>query len=384
MKAIEADKNVSVKEAAAVKKISHYDELRRRVSEAIQRGRMRVRKLLVRNYWIVGKIIARHLKRYSPNGELDRQTVIDLSQDVEMDRGDLFLSLRIARGYPKVPPAELSSISHYEALLSVKDDRQRELLTRQAKELGWNRRELRAQIKKLKAVKRSAKISRRKSAAPLTVPSLGPLYTAQVAGPDKVPSANKECWIDLGFSVYRRACGAGSENWEPDDLVSLQNSSDEGESFSSRRISDSELREKGKRENLLYTYRVVLIRVVDGDTLLVSTDLGFGLRTRQYLRLRGIDAPEIKTRAGKKARDFVAAELAGVQEITIKSSRSDKFDRYLADVFYVPARDFKISAGRTRATGRGYVPADVAGRAATQQSRYLNQILLDRAFAEKV
>ena len=85
--------------------------------------------------------------------------------------------------------------------------------------------------------------------------------------------------------------------------------------------------------------------------LLVSVDLEFGMRTRQYLRLRGIDAPELKTRAGKRARKFVEEQLKGIDEIRIKSSRSDKFDRYLADVFL--------------------------------KNGYLNQILLDRGFAKR-
>ena len=36
----------------------------------------------------------------------------------------------------------------------------------------------------------------------------------------------------------------------------------------------------------LFTYQAYVERVVDGGTLLVQVDLGFGLWTRQYLRQR--------------------------------------------------------------------------------------------------
>jgi len=73
---------------------------------------------------------------------------------------------------------------------------------------------------------------------------------------------------------------------------------------------------------------------VDGDTLRVIIDLGFDTWKRQYLRLRGIDAPELRTPEGKAARDFVCRELRDVPSIILRSSRSGKFGRYLSDVFY--------------------------------------------------
>lgn len=80
-------------------------------------------------------------------------------------------------------------------------------------------------------------------------------------------------------------------------------------------------------------------RVVDGDTLLVEIDLGFTNTTRQYLRLRALDTPEINTERGRKARDFVASLLKPAPFIILTTTRSDKFDRYLADVF-IPGKDF--------------------------------------------
>lgn len=42
----------------------------------------------------------------------------------------------------------------------------------------------------------------------------------------------------------------------------------------------------------MYTYKATVLRVVDGDTVDVSIDLGFSTKTDRRLRLAGIDTPE--------------------------------------------------------------------------------------------
>ena len=47
----------------------------------------------------------------------------------------------------------------------------------------------------------------------------------------------------------------------------------------------------------MYEYRVKVIKVVDGDTVDVDIDLGFGVwLKKQRIRLFGIDAPESRNR----------------------------------------------------------------------------------------
>lgn len=67
----------------------------------------------------------------------------------------------------------------------------------------------------------------------------------------------------------------------------------------------------------MYEYTATLIRVVDGDTLDLSIDIGFKLTTVQRIRLSGIDTPEIWRRKhtseeykkGMKAKAFVVKRL---------------------------------------------------------------------------
>ena len=47
----------------------------------------------------------------------------------------------------------------------------------------------------------------------------------------------------------------------------------------------------------MYRYKVSIVKVVDGDTVDVDIDLGFGMSyKKQRVRMLGIDTPESRTR----------------------------------------------------------------------------------------
>ena len=50
-------------------------------------------------------------------------------------------------------------------------------------------------------------------------------------------------------------------------------------------------------------------------------------------RLRGINCPEMDTDGGKSARRFVQALIDPAVAVTLITTKPDKYDRYLADVF---------------------------------------------------
>ena len=53
----------------------------------------------------------------------------------------------------------------------------------------------------------------------------------------------------------------------------------------------------------MYEYRVKSVeRIVDGDTVDIIIDLGFGLFTKERCRLEGIDTPEKRTRDLREKR----------------------------------------------------------------------------------
>ena len=89
----------------------------------------------------------------------------------------------------------------------------------------------------------------------------------------------------------------------------------------------------------MYRYKVYVTRVVDGDTVDVDIDLGFGMvYKKQRVRMKGIDTPESRTRDleekkfGLASKEFLKAQLYG-QEIELVSHDKGKFGRILGELF---------------------------------------------------
>lgn len=80
-----------------------------------------------------------------------------------------------------------------------------------------------------------------------------------------------------------------------------------------------------------------VIRVLDGDTLIVEVRLWFGQTIVEHVRITGIDAPEMKGRcpteiaAARDARRYLAG-LAGLGLIELRDVRREKYGRALARV----------------------------------------------------
>lgn len=84
----------------------------------------------------------------------------------------------------------------------------------------------------------------------------------------------------------------------------------------------------------LWNYRVVECRVVDGDTLDVTLDLGFHTLRKERLRLARINAPEMKTPQGPVSKTRLAEMLAGKSVIVkTQKDKTDKYGRFIAEVF---------------------------------------------------
>ena len=81
----------------------------------------------------------------------------------------------------------------------------------------------------------------------------------------------------------------------------------------------------------MYEYRCKIDRVVDGDTVDVDIDLGFGIWLRkERVRLYGIDTPESRTRDleekkyGLAAKSFVQDLLPVGSMQTLRTRKDDK------------------------------------------------------------
>ena len=89
----------------------------------------------------------------------------------------------------------------------------------------------------------------------------------------------------------------------------------------------------------MYEYRCKVVRVVDGDTVDVDIDLGFGVwLKKQRVRMMGIDTPESRTRDleekfyGKQSKYYLEDLLDG-QNVSLISHDKGKFGRILGELF---------------------------------------------------
>ena len=88
-----------------------------------------------------------------------------------------------------------------------------------------------------------------------------------------------------------------------------------------------------------YNFRVVKIdRVVDGDTIDVTIDLGFDLYKKERVRIAGVDTPEKRTRnleekalgldATNWLKDKLTETIKGEDELTIRTELKGGVGKY--------------------------------------------------------
>ena len=89
----------------------------------------------------------------------------------------------------------------------------------------------------------------------------------------------------------------------------------------------------------MYEYKAVVDRVVDGDTIDVTVDLGFSVWKKMRVRMEGINTPESRTRDLEEKKRGLAAKdrLKSILEFNnnkciLKVSGVGKYGRALATV----------------------------------------------------
>jgi micrococcal nuclease len=91
----------------------------------------------------------------------------------------------------------------------------------------------------------------------------------------------------------------------------------------------------------MYEYRAKVEKVVDGDTMDLSIDLGFDIFYASRVRLLGIDTPESRTRdleekkRGLAAKDRVLELCPVGSSVILKTSKDGKgkFGRILGSIY---------------------------------------------------
>ena len=92
----------------------------------------------------------------------------------------------------------------------------------------------------------------------------------------------------------------------------------------------------------MYQYKIKKInRVIDGDTVDLDIDLGFGVTLSHRVRLKDVNAAETRTlnleekKKGIEARLWLEKELSRQGEWIIETTKEDKYGRILGTLYLI-------------------------------------------------
>jgi micrococcal nuclease len=93
----------------------------------------------------------------------------------------------------------------------------------------------------------------------------------------------------------------------------------------------------------MYQYKISnIIRVIDGDTVEATLDLGFNIHLKQTIRLTNIDAPSIRTldeevkKYGLRAKEKLEEYLKSGDRLIVATqnpNKTEKFGRVLGELY---------------------------------------------------
>lgn len=285
-----------------------YAALRRAVETAMVKGMQAVELAKVRTYHETGRLISAHLLLHQARANYGARTLRRLAEDTKVDVSVLHRCVGFYRAFPIVAPWPQLSWAHYRLLIPVADGKLRRTLATEANRHAWPVARLEQRIRFLLP----AGGAEHAPAPALLDPRQGK------PGICRVIDAGAGPVVDLGFACYLEL--PAKAKFAPDALVTVGQA---GNIFAAPDATKDDL----------FTYAAEVLRVVDGDTLQVKIHLHPALWIKQKLRLRDLDCPEMDTPEGQAAKQFVETQLARADRITISTTKPDKYDRYLADVF---------------------------------------------------
>jgi hypothetical protein len=331
-----------------------YAELRRAVKLTLIKGQQAIDLAKVRTYHETGRLIREHLLANQNRADYGAKMILRLSADLKVDRSVLQRCDQFYRAFPICATWHKLAWAHFRELLPVADAKQRNVLATEANRNAWSVVELTQRIRAL---------APREEIAAAAIPTVGQppkLLTPQRGTPGLhlIVDRGDGLAVDLGFKLYWPLTTDQAKRFAKGDIVRI--------------ASDDSIRlAPNATKTDLFTYAAQLPRVVDGDTLVVALEISPGVFIEQKLRLRGLDCLEMKTPEGRAAKRFVDALVANTTVVVINTTKPDKYDRYLADVFLRQAKDV---AGLVEPGPGSATPA--TGLAETDEI-FLNNALLE-------
>lgn len=352
---------MTTKEDSAVV-FNNYPKLLAEIKNAISVASLEISKVATRQKvvmsWQIGQLIEENLLTEERSEIYGEKLFDQLEADLLIKKRVLYKMVNFYKSYPQLPKDdEKLNWSHYRSLAEIKDDEKRQYLQNLAIENNWSSNKLDTEIRKdnktdLKSLEEVKKVQSKKKLTAIR----GKLFTYPLI---KLFNSDKK-FIDCGFKIFK----AIETDLKEEQIVEVAKN---GEKYS---LVSSNLPYKK-----LNIYKAYLERVVDGDTIRVILDLGFGIFHEEILRLKGINAAEIKTNEGKRSYKFLNDLLKDVPFLIVKTVKTDIYGRFVADVFLEGTENEKNELEIF--TKHETSPQEVA-----DNGIYLNQLLLDEGVVE--
>ncbi|MBP7710656.1 MAG: thermonuclease family protein [Rickettsiales bacterium] len=318
--------------------LQNYDklllEIRATIKQTEQKIVATVNHEKVEMSWQLGKLLHQHLAK-NPAENYGKKLFSQLAQDTSIKERILYQMRAFYKAYPTLPSAQKSlSWTHYRSLSSVKDSEKRQYLEELTINNSLGANQLQQEVTKANSKKTPTKPRRKKVKL---LPKRGQLFAYKIS--------EISGFVDCGFNIF---CEANTAAKAAGEIVE-----------STKKGVDFSLKKSTTKPDQLYTYKATLNRVVDGDTIHVTLDLGFKILHKEILRLAKINAPEAETFEGKKATEALKEILKTAPFLIVKTNKTDIYGRYIADVFFGDASEKN--------------PQKIA-----DSGTYLSQALLDR------
>jgi hypothetical protein len=323
------------------------------IRKELQRSRAAIeataRFEILSSYWHIGKVLSAELDMGGPRNPHNHVFLKRLAADMGYsDTSFLYGAAKFFNYYPTLPDGRLSW-SHYIVLITINDPRERRRVEAYCRARDFNCKQLRYHVKTHRAALQLSRLAESGKDHPVLAFERGSLYTYSLYAPPKEAPTEREGFLDLGFGIEHKVPVPRSYKRNSNCVVVVK----DGARY--------HLRINSNKRDSRYFYSARVKRVIDGDTLIARIDLGFAMWIETTLRLRGIDAPERYTGLGRLVLNHVKSELSECPLVVARTYKTEKFGRYLADIFYMKGEPD---------------PARVA-----QHGIFLNQDLLERHYA---
>ena len=296
-----------------------YKKLLAEILQNLQKTQQKITRQKVEVSWQIGKLVEEHLLK-NRDETYGKNLIKKLEQDTKISKVVLYKMRNFFQTYPNLPKDNPKlNWSHYRVLVGISDKNERRYLEDLTKENNWSGEVLQKKVASLKDKKHPKKKLKKSTATQKLKFTRGKLFTYQLA---KMKGSD-QMFVDLGFGIFSIL------------NFSLRENDKEGKIFESVKSGEKySLKKSTATKKEMHTYKAYLERVVDGDTLHVNLDLGFGIFHKEILRLAKINAAEMSTAEGKKSFATLKKILRDVKFLIIKTNKTDVYGRYVADVFF--------------------------------------------------